>query len=335
VQRAFVVPDGVLSLVSFAALPASRSRYLVEAGPRIHYLTSERDLVREGDDGPRNRDLLALGSPDFDAATLFAALPENATRLGPVENGGNTGDGCRDLRSIRFEPLPSAETEIHDITTIWSGASPAGNARSLTGKSATEAAFKDKAPGNRIIHLATHGFFLTGRCSSVAAGRRGIGGLSPKGDDRPIAAVEGESLRLSGLALAGANHRDAAGAGEDDGILTAEEIASIDLRGVEWAVLSACDTGVGQIRAGEGVFGLRRAFVVAGTRAVVMSLWAVEDEAARRWMKRLYTARWAEGMSTADAVHEASLEELEKRRSEGESTHPFFWAGFVAAGEWR
>ena len=122
---------------------------------------------------------------------------------------------------------------------------------------------------------------------------------------------------------------------EDDGILTAEEVASLNLEGVEWAVLSACDTGVGEIKAGEGVFGLRRAFQVAGARTVVMSLWSVDDQATRAWMRALYEGRFQKQLCTADAVHAASLAVLAARRAKHQSTHPFYWAGFVAAGDWR
>ncbi len=165
-------------------------------------------------------------------------------------------------------------------------------------------------------------------------GTRGVGGLST--NQRPSAALAAENpLLLSGLALAGANGRAAAGPDEDDGILTAEEVASLDLTGVEWAVLSACDTGVGEIRAGEGVLGLRRAFQIAGARTVVMSLWSVEDQAARAWMRALYEGRFQSRLTTADAVHAATLSVLRERRAKGQSTHPFFWAAFVAAGDWR
>lgn len=142
-------------------------------------------------------------------------------------------------------------------------------------------------------------------------------------------------LLLSGLALAGANHRDSAAAGEEDGVLTAEEIAGLDLTGVEWAVLSACDTGVGEIQAGEGVFGLRRAIQVAGVRTVIMSLWPVDDQATRRWMAALYHGRLMLQQDTATAVREAALSELRARREAKESAHPFYWAAFVAAGDWR
>jgi CHAT domain-containing protein len=142
-------------------------------------------------------------------------------------------------------------------------------------------------------------------------------------------------LLLSGLALAGANHRQAAGPDEEDGILTAEEIAALDLSGVEWAVLSACDTGVGEVKAGEGVLGLRRAFQVAGVQTLITSLWPVEDRVARDWMGQLYRARLVLGLTTIDAVHQANLKTLRQRRAKGLTTHPFYWAGFVAAGDWR
>jgi CHAT domain-containing protein len=148
--------------------------------------------------------------------------------------------------------------------------------------------------------------------------------------------VTGENpLLLAGLALAGANRRQTAGADEEDGILTAEEIASLDLAGVGWAVLSGCDTGVGEIQVGEGIFGLRRVFQVAGVGTVIMSLWPVEDETARRWMRSLYEARLLRGESTAECVREASLKLLRERRASKSSTHPFYWAGFIAAGDWR
>lgn len=150
----------------------------------------------------------------------------------------------------------------------------------------------------------------------------------------PTAPDGGDPLQLSGLVLAGANLRDQAAAGEEDGILTAAEIAAMDLDGVEWAVLSACDTGRGAAAVGDGVLGLRRAFRVAGAGTVIMSLWKVADEPTREWMVELHRARNS-GMETAEAVHEASRRVLVRRRTAGESTHPFFWAGFIASGDWR
>jgi CHAT domain-containing protein len=138
-------------------------------------------------------------------------------------------------------------------------------------------------------------------------------------------------LLLSGLALAGANESKQPG----DGILTAEEIASLHLDGLEWVVLSACDTALGEIHAGEGVFGLRRAFQLAGARTVIMSLWQVDDSTTRLWMEELYRARFLRGATTSDAIRAATLSVLASRRAAHLGTHPLYWAGFLAVGEWR
>jgi CHAT domain-containing protein len=204
----------------------------------------------------------------------------------------------------------------------------------LTGATATEPALKQAFPQRRVIHLATHGFFLGSDCEPAVQGTRAVGGITPAAAKAASTLVD-NPLLLSGLALAGANRRTSAALDGNDGILTAEEIAGLDLRGTEWAVLSACDTGIGEIRTGEGVFGLRRAFQIAGVRTVIMSLWSVEDQATRLWMRALYEGRLKRHLSTADAVREASLTVLRDRRARGLSTHPFYWAAFVAAGDWR
>src|SRR6185295_16519360 len=114
---------------------------------------------------------------------------------------------------------------------------------------------KSAAVGRRVLHVATHGFFLGGDCASAGTRSRGFT-IRDEPEAPPIPDLGLSPLLVSGLAFAGANERRSAGSVEDDGVLTAEEIASLDLTGVEWAVLSACDTGVGEIGAGEGVFGL-------------------------------------------------------------------------------
>jgi len=173
-------------------------------------------------------------------------------------------------------------------------------------------------------------------CQPAVAGTRSVGGLTvaqsgPANESRRSQ----NPLLISGLAFAGANVRAPVREDRDTGILTAEEVAALDLHGIEWAVLSACDTGLGEIKAGEGVFGLRRAFQIAGVRTVIMSLWSVEDQGTRTWMRALYRERFQKGSSTADAVRNASVQVLQARRARGESTHPFYWAAFVAAGDWR
>ena len=271
--------------------------------------------------------------PAFDQAGLFAALSPVPA---PVQTFRGARSTCGDFRSLRFGPLPASAREVGQITSFWKTSHGGDSERqigtgraseetegavlSLLGTAATETEFKHGASGRRVLHLATHGFFLGDNCSSD-------GGSDPVSAENPL-------LR-AGLALAGANHRDTAGPEEDDGILTAEEIAALDLSSVEWAVLSACDTGVGEIKTGEGVFGFRRAFQTAGVKTLIMSLWPVEEESTRQWMTALYRNRFLRSLGTAESVREASLELLSERRANDLSTHPFFWAGFVAAGDWK
>jgi CHAT domain-containing protein/Tfp pilus assembly protein PilF len=323
-----VVPDGALNLVSFAALPTGNGGYLGEEGPRVHYLVSERDLVatRQPSSG---RGLLAVGSPAYDGSTQPVTSPKTSAA---------SRSGCGTLQSIRFGALPGTRLEVNAIAQLWRAANAdavadGGPTRVLTGAAATEKAFKQGAPGTRVLHLATHGFFLDGECAGAARGTRAVGGVT-SGQGKPQAVAE-NPLHLSGLALAGANRRARVGAGDEDGILTAEEVVSLNLEGVEWAVLSACDTGVGETRAGEGVLGLRRAFQIAGARTLIMSLWSVDDEATTSWMRALYRARLQDRVTTAEAVHAAGLSVLRERRAKGQSTHPFYWAAFVAAGDWQ
>jgi CHAT domain-containing protein/tetratricopeptide (TPR) repeat protein len=349
VRSILVVPDGDLHLVAFATLPTKQGSYLLETGPTIHLLSAERDLAGSPVESPRNDGILLVGGPDYDAApTPAPKSPDGMAGTGP--RGGSArahalrsaGSGCAEFRSLRFGPLPGARAEAEDLAALLrrgGGRSEADRSRvvELFGKQADEASFKRMAPQSRILHVATHGFFLQGVCVSSLDNAR-----SEAREPRPAGGGDGSVLAgdnpllLSGLALAGANRGVERGPGADgeDGILTAEEIASLDLSEVEWAVLSACDTGVGEVRSGEGVLGIRRAFEMAGTRTLILSLWPVEDRAAREWMRRLYTHRLG-GHSTAESVRSAALDSLRSRRAKGRTTHPFFWGSFVAAGDWR
>ena len=347
VDRVFVVPDGATNLVALAALPAGDAGYLAEDRLTIHYLSAERDLVEFDEPRrPGDKGLLALGGPDYGSPTAGREAPPRRT-AGNVSAATTRGQAqhCADLDSTLFPALPASRREAEEVAALWrqlAGASPAVEAPALvlTQARAEEGAFKRSSPGRRVLHLAVHGFFFDGTCdhAGVSQSSRGITLTTPgkpgRAAVRPSPTPE-SPLLLSGLALAGANRRLVAGPNDEDGMLTAEEVAALNLDGVEWAVLSACDTGLGEIRAGEGVFGLRRAFRVAGTRTVIMSLWPVEDRAARVWMRALYTARLRDRLSTADAMRQASLTVLADRRAKGLSTHPLYWAGFVAAGDWR
>ncbi|MEO5878928.1 MAG: CHAT domain-containing tetratricopeptide repeat protein [Candidatus Eisenbacteria bacterium] len=337
IERVFLVTDGSLDLVNLASLPAEADRYLVESGFLFHLLSAERDLVPPLLKSPSGSGMLAFGGPDFDHAPPGSLLATAATGGNPVKHAyRGERASCGDFRSLRFEALPAATSEARQVTSLWRAQSrmaEPGPVIERTGLLATKSAFLTEAPGRSLLHLATHAFFL-GRCPS-ALPRSGKSGRFASGLEDELPSLAGDNpLLLSGLAFAGANRRFE-GVAADDGIMTAEEIAAMDLTGVQWAVLSACETGVGQVQAGEGVFGLRRAFQIAGARTLIMSLWPVEDDATRRWMKALYEARWTQGLGTAEAMRTAELRLLGECRTRGESTHPFIWAPFVAVGDWR
>jgi len=305
--RVFLVPDGAIDGVSVAALPARDGRYLIETGPLLHYLTAERDIVRKSRSEETGDGTLIVGGPDFGAAPGPRAAAAGGAETRAARPGARPQ--CPEFAGLMFEPLPGSVAEADEIAT---GAIREERVLRLSGAAASREAFVERAPGYRVLHLATHAYVLPEHCCS----------------HRPL-------LR-SGLAFAGANRRAEAGGvpGADDGILTAEEIASLDLSGVEWVVLSACETGLGEVRAGEGVVGLRRAFERAGAGTVIMSLWDVDDGAARAFMRALYAARRS-GLATSEAMRRAGLAILARQRSLGRSTHPYLWGGFTAVGDWR
>jgi CHAT domain-containing protein len=345
VTRLFVVPDGALHLVSYATLRAPGGEYLIESGPLLHRLTAEKDLATSSERTAEGA-LLALGGADFDSLPdpppeegpddlLHAALPGTGNAAGTVYRGHPPT--CRAFDELRFARLPGSADEVADVVRLWRARKAAARHTAprdedvlvLQGPEAREERFKRLAGRFRHLHLATHGFFLDPACL------RGGGTQAEKtaSHSRAGAAPElgGNPLLLSGLALAGANRRSTAKSEQEDGVLTAAEIASLDLSGVGAVVLSGCATGLGDVAPGEGVLGLQRAFRIAGARRVIMSLWMIQDQSTRAWMRALYEARNT-GLADAASVRGASLRILRKRRADGRSTHPFFWGAFIASG---
>ncbi len=338
-RRFFVVNDGALFLLPLAALPGdSGSGYLIEEGYELHRLLSERDLAKRWDATSRPQSLLAIGGADFNAGAVADLEP-----LPPLferwrEAAGSyfrefrefLRDPCRGRGSLYFTRLPEARAEVAEVAALFrAGAGDEAPVEELAAAAATESDFKRLASRYSTLHVATHAFFdLECRGGTTA---RGLGDLTLK-DLLDPAETKGF---VPGLAFAGANRPGNPASGEDDGILTLPEIAGLDLSGVSWAVLSACETAIGQVASGEGVLGLARSFRLAGADTLILSLWPVEDQATREWMRELYRARFSRKETTAASVRSASLAVLRERRLAGEPTHPFFWAAFVATGNWR
>jgi CHAT domain-containing protein len=316
-----VSPDGELNLVPFAALVDEQGRYLIQHYS-FTYLTSGRDLLRmqvarESKSGP-----LIVANPTFgEQATLPTVAVVTNHKHAQRDSKRRTITSTRSLTDTYFAPLYGTDSEARSIQTLFP------DARVLTGPNATETAAK-RVTAPRILHLATHGFFLSEPTAlesvppAVAGGSRTQ--TAPTGTNS-YAAIENPLLR-SGLAFAGANLRDGKG---DDGILTALEASGLNLWGTKLVVLSACDTGVGEVRNGEGVYGLRRAFTLAGAESLVMSLWPISDYTTRTLMISYYQNLKA-GMGRGEALRQVQLDMLKKNPK----VHPFYWANFIQAGEW-
>jgi CHAT domain-containing protein len=295
-----VVPDGEVNLIPFAAFPDGDG-YWLDHGPVIHTLSSERELVPEESTSSKSG-LVAIGNPAFNTTPDSNGPQLVAAELSTTRSAVLS---CDEFKQVEFHPLPQSALEVQDIAAQWQAAKLPGSADELLGVDATRDSFLREAVRGRVLHVATHAFLLSKSC----------------GDGNP--------LLHSGLVFAGANSN------REHSILTAQQIASMDLSGVNWAVLSACNTGAGELRDGEGVLGLQRAFRVAGARSVIMTLWPVDDDMSRRYMHELYAQRFGRGASTADSIWNASQKLLADRRAAGLSTHPWYWAGFVGSGSWE
>jgi CHAT domain-containing protein len=290
-RRLLLSPDGQLDLIPFEALIDETGRYCVERYS-VTYLSAGRDLLRLQTARRSASGPLVLADPSFgepDAPRIADARVASSRRS--ITTGA-------DLESVYFAPISGTAEEARAIRALFPDADV------LTGPQATESALK-RAEAPRVLHIATHGFFLQ---DSSAASR-----------------IENPLLR-SGLALAGANRSKGAG---EDGILTALEAASLNLWGTKLVTLSACDTGVGEVKNGEGVYGLRRAFVLAGAETLVMSLWPVSDRVTREVMTAYYKGL-KKGAGRGEALRRAQLTMLKRRGRE----HPFYWASFIQSGEW-
>jgi CHAT domain-containing protein len=304
--RLLISPIGALNLIPFEALVDEQGRYGVERYA-INYLTSGRDLLRMQVPRVSRSEPVILADPVFGEPAL--ALPRRSGTAASTIARRRSITTAPDLSTVYFAPLAATGEEARAIKRLFP------EATLLTQQRATKAALERvEAPG--ILHVATHGFFL----EDAPAGSGNARGSS----SAPIAPAN--PLLRSGLALVGANLRKS---GRDDGILTALEASSLNLWGTKLVTLSACETGSGDVRSAEGVYGLRRAIFLAGAESLVMSFWAVSDSITREMMTSYY-AGLKEGRGRGDALR---LVQLAMLKREGRK-HPFYWASFIQAGAW-
>jgi CHAT domain-containing protein len=331
-----ISPDGALWLVPWAALPLDDKTYVIEKHT-VRYLVSGRDLVMRAFEGKGKRDeSVLMADPDFDiepkeAATLTAKLlgkqllPSNARPLAARDDPLATRSGSAIGRVSRLPGTASEAVAIKPKLQAYADEEP----WMYRGKNALEGVFK-AFHGPKVVVLSTHGFFLDDQ-EFKDPGRAGLDGengrlLTKKGN------LPENPLLRCGLLLAGCNESDKAKPGQEDGVLTGLEIVGCDLRGTELVVLSACETGLGQVRNGEGVAGLRQAFQLAGAQTVVASLWQVSDRDTALLMTDFFDGL-ARGKSKAEALRDAQLTRIKAHRDSNGAAHPFFWAAFTVTGK--
>ncbi len=281
-KRLFFSADGVLNKLNLAAIITPDGKRLLE-----------------------NYEFIQLASTRTVSDKTVAPSFSNMQLWGGINYDLNTTS----TTDKTFSYLPGTLSEVNDISSFASNASKKINLK--LSSDANETSFKQlngKSP--EVLHIATHGFFFPDPTSSKKAGNRFESSFDP--------------LLRSGLALAGANHHwnsDVVSSDKEDGILTAYEISTMDLSNTKLVVLSACETGLGDVQSGEGVYGLQRAFKLAGVDQMIMSLWQVPDLETKEFMQTFY-ANCFRGMPVRKAFRETQLEMNKKYQ-------PYQWAAFV------
>jgi CHAT domain-containing protein/tetratricopeptide (TPR) repeat protein len=289
-------PDGSLNLIPFEALVDEQNRYLVE-NYSFTYLTSGRDLLRLSSELEASEPPVLMGAPLFDT-------PGEMTAMQPSDNSLSS----RAIRGLNpaewgFKHLPGTAEEVKAIASLF-------NVEPFLGEQATEGMIKQV---NRpyVLHIATHGFFET-----------------VLNDSASKEILSENPLLLSGLVLAGVKLGQSGG---EDGVLTALEATGLDLWGTQLVVLSACHTGNGDITTGEGIYGLRRAFVIAGAESQLISLWKVNDLATKDLMIEYY-----QRLKTNQEGRSIALQQIKRQMLEDSKyQHPYYWASFIFSGNWH
>ena len=314
-------PDGKLYNIGieYACLP-SEDNTLINEKYRIHRLSSTRELV-----AARNRDYYHPKAEE--SAILYGGIDyDDESGDTETEDTELTYRSAFNLRSLdrgsvnTLPYLPGTKKEIEMIGKTLQEASTPIPVTTLTNRNATETSFKQlSGKKNRVIHLATHGFYITKKQANQMSGHSVIN-ISNINDSY----VEDRELLRSGLLMAGAMSEEKDKA-IDDGILTALEVASMDLSGTELIVLSACETALGDVSS-EGVFGLQRGFKKAGAQSLLMSLWKVDDTATQILMTKFY-----KGLTLGQSKREALLnaQKYLRQYQNGKYDKPEYWAAFI------
>ena len=313
VRELFVSPDGDLNRLPFAALPmASATSPTLAEGVQLRLLTTGRELVRLQQPPPAGKPTSLISNPDFGPSEGTARVPQD---LGTTLRGLGP-----------WQPLPGTIAEAEELTPLLRPKTV------ISGRQATAVlVLQQKSP--RILHIATHGFFLADQPTPTQASPQS-GSAQLRG---PLAGLNSidpslsvEPLQRSGLVFAGANQPTVNP--DDDGYLTAAEATAMDLSGTELVTLSACDTALGGVRSGEGVYGLQRALAVAGARSTLLSLWKVDDARTATFLT-MYYQRLNAREGRADALR--NTQAFFRTNKDSNLRDVRAWGAFQLSGDWR
>jgi CHAT domain-containing protein len=314
-KKVFCSPSGLLHRLSLADLPTGNKASIGDIYD-LSIISSTRQLVVSQPVVNTKKTALFFGGIQYDMDST-AYFNTSDTRSGNGMRGAPTGFYADStLRGGSWKYLPGTEKEATELSQT--AKSKGFDSQVLLGFTASEERFKAlDGQSPQILHLATHGFFFPDAENKSGTGL----------DNEPVFKYNDNPLLRAGLILAGGNHAWTKGRplrpDMEDGILTAYEIAHLDLSKTELVVLSACETGLGDIRGNEGVYGLQRAFKIAGVKNILMSLWQVPDQQTARFMGIFYKKWLNDNLSISDAL-QATKKQLKDRGYD-----PFYWAGFI------
>ena len=325
VKNIYFAPSGELHKIGLEYLPVSKSENICDVYT-LHRLSSTRQLAVIQDES-KGQNTILYGGINYDEKSYAVTTDSSSTKKTDLRSAFiyRTNVDSLSLRNS-YDYLEGTKIEADLIAESLKLSNVPYHYYS--GTDATEESVKNlNGTYPKVIHIATHGFYITEEEADKLKFARSERGKSI-GNDHKIAQQEYKPMTRSGLLFSGCNHiirHEQIPDGEEDGILTAQEISTLDLRGLDLVVLSACQTGLGDIVSGEGVFGLQRGFKMAGAKTIVMSLWNVNDESTMKMMTSFYR-HYLEGMSKEKAFR-AALDELRKDFSSQQERPD--WASFI------
>jgi len=335
IEMVFVSPDGVVGALPFEVLQADDGRFLIEdfAFVTVPDVVTLVGLLDEDETEMSLDSLLSLGGVDYSRRSI-----ESTDAVATA-----SASDLRGSLTLYWGRLPSTDYESQVVFDMHSDAFAESDRRVLLQRAdATETRLKLAMPDYAVLHVATHGFFQPeGLPSMWEAALKEANREGPQLSEVGTRLVGMHPGLLSRLVLAGANKEPDDDEDEDvletveDGYLTAEELTWFDLSGVELVVLSACETGLGRVASGEGLMGLRRAFMIAGADTVISSLWSVKDESTSELMQSFYKNLFLLRLGRHEALRAAQLDMLQRNRARHGDAMPSTWGAFVLSGEWR